>query len=297
MTSNFFVSALLPMAFLLLLLLIIKRSITKSDKDTERFFLVSIVVISGFLIFTYIALLYIKDVFTPPLITVGSVDAWIGFAGSILGAVITVYAISFTIGNERKIRIENEKRDEVKRKEQLAQDLIPIITVGPRLEKDYHNVSTTCGDTDLSIQFKINNISENHARNISIKNHSMVLLTSNHRQVVDLCEAELEKLEAIQLLPSKAERFFKMPIASSKMDNMYPELLSQDYVNFEMILNVSAFDVHLLMEHTFVINVKGMLIDNAVDPIIFIYDENGDSDGELYNKYLCRITSCLTDLE
>ena len=80
----------------------------KMDDEYERIWRVTLVIVIAFTVITYSATAFAKYIVLVEFY-IGSIDAWIGFAGSILGGTITMLALIFTINHEISIRRE-EKR-------------------------------------------------------------------------------------------------------------------------------------------------------------------------------------------
>lgn len=106
--------------FMLAVLILFKRM----DDEFERIWRMTIVAILTFTLTAYTASSFAKNI-VPVEFYIGSIDAWIGFAGSILGGTITMLALVFTIDHENKLRkVENSARER-----ELALQSIPTIVL------------------------------------------------------------------------------------------------------------------------------------------------------------------------
>lgn len=131
-------------------------------------------------------------------VRIGTPDGWLAFIGSILGGIITMAAVVFTINNERKIREE----DEVKHLEYQKNNLMPIIDLDFPINPD----GSIKHSTDVYINiFIIRNESSCHAliQNLDIINytfftedHSEELLNFERNTIKD----SIDQLPDIQIL-------------------------------------------------------------------------------------------------
>lgn len=115
--------------------------ILKSLKDKlefiDRILVITIILILFFTLLTFlISGLAVK--YAPNEIRFGDIDSWIGFAGSILGSSLTMFALIFTMRHERLLREENlekQKENEIKtdnEKLEMQKRLvmpIPLLTI------------------------------------------------------------------------------------------------------------------------------------------------------------------------
>ncbi|MHC1735211.1 MAG: hypothetical protein AB9921_06015 [Erysipelotrichaceae bacterium] len=110
-------------AFIILLLSIIILLKNLSD-EYEKIIKITVLLIISFTVFAYLAALFSKTVI-PKVFAVGSVDAWIGFAGSILGGSITMVALIFTLLGDTRKSIEQKNHQEIL----LAKQSFPTLEI------------------------------------------------------------------------------------------------------------------------------------------------------------------------
>lgn len=91
-------------------------------------------------LFTYIICIFLQ---TPTSDFVGTVDAWIGFAGSLFGGIITLYVLWMTIEDQNKKREEDNERHEQERKEELAIQYRPFIS-NAKVFPEAHQTPLNC---------------------------------------------------------------------------------------------------------------------------------------------------------
>lgn len=123
---------------------------------------------------TYAISYYIKTFVVPKypdIVLIGDESAWIGFAGSIVGGILTMLAVYFTIQNENNLR-----RDERKQREyELSMQSIPLLKLEPSshiTDWKMHLVTSTeyekrlLESHEFQLPITINNTSNYIARNI-----------------------------------------------------------------------------------------------------------------------------------
>lgn len=282
--------------FLALVLLIVYWKAKKASEEAEKILLVSFSISALFLFLTYVFLLIIKTYFTPPLIPVGSIDAWIGFSGSILGGTITVFALVLTINSEKKLR---DKEYEIQKnilKEENSQRLMPVIEISPKRESNSKYSDKIYGDDGLSFEFIITNVSENHARSIEIR-ATEYLVYSNDRAKINITNEFFTKSKSIKILSSNRSSEFHIGLCSYKLDNLHPDLFSRSEIDILFTLEVTLFDIHMLLPHTFITTIYCTLRENEIDPIVFWHNETGEEELELYNKFNLQVHTCITDIK
>lgn len=120
--------AIMVIIFLSYLLYLSSKKNFPSLKDAA--FLLTIVFLAPF--FTYIFCVFLQ---TPNSDIVGTVDAWIGFSGSLLGGIITLYVLWMTIEYQNKKREEDQKLHEQERKEELATQYKPYLDIIKTVEE------------------------------------------------------------------------------------------------------------------------------------------------------------------
>jgi len=282
--------------FLALVLLVVYWQVKKTNEESEKILLVSFSISALFLVLTYVFLLFIKTSFTPPLIPVGSIDAWIGFSGSILGGTITVFALVFTINNEKRLR---EKEYEIQKqvlREENSQRLMPVIEIGPKKDGDSGYNEKVYGDDDLSYRFVISNVSENHARDIEIRAVEYFVY-DNTKTKIDITKDLFTDPKSIKILSSNRNSEFYVGLCSNKLDSLYPEVFNQSEISLFLTLEITLHDIHKLSQHSFISNVFCTLYENIDDSSIYWPGDYGEDDKELYNKYDLKVHTCQTDIK
>lgn len=111
----------LTISFLIILILlqITRIYADKYIKDKIYFFTIFVLIASPLSIYIIVLLI---GYFKPSLIQVGDASDWIGFAGSIIGGSMTMFALIFTIQNE-----------DTKRKSEELLRIMPFIKIEPIL--------------------------------------------------------------------------------------------------------------------------------------------------------------------
>ncbi len=107
----------------------------KIDNDFESTYLKNILRITFIYVVCSTVLVYIivyvighwlpEDLFN--IVQVGNSQSWIGFAGSILGGSMTMFAVVFTIRFEGNKRKEQKKNEDLRDKEKKASIYLPIL--------------------------------------------------------------------------------------------------------------------------------------------------------------------------
>lgn len=110
---------------IILILVLFFGNLSRNDKDNLVFYVAMFVGI-GSPIATYIIVLTIKLV-KSILIPVGNATTWIGFAGSIIGGAMTLFAVIFTIRFEDSKRSDQLRIDEARDLEKKASLYLPIL--------------------------------------------------------------------------------------------------------------------------------------------------------------------------
>lgn len=132
-----------------------------SKKSLESQILnISFIVLSVSSLVIYGIIYYIKIYYIPlypNLLHIGTVDSWIGFAGSILSGLLVMMSLVFTIKHERQVRDEDKKNE-----------LIPFIEIDTECYSEETQEKTLIFNIENPWYLKITNIGNNAARNIKI---------------------------------------------------------------------------------------------------------------------------------
>lgn len=163
---------------LIIIVFLILFSIMKRfDKyiKSKNIFMATILLILAFLFITYLGAMVIKT-FVSNSYKVGSADAWIGFAGSVLGSSLTMLALFFTLKHNEEIHKASQTRQ-----------------IKPYISCDITNYDANkreimienCINNYGFIDFKMRNVSGNIANEIkSTEEYSMI----ENERISDLLE-------------------------------------------------------------------------------------------------------------
>jgi len=226
------------------------------------YYIIYVFTISSF-VFAYMILELGKRLSDIPTVKIGSADGWLAFIGSIIGGVITMLAVVFTINNERDIR----EKDLLRSQEVLAIQSIPLINITIPDELRGQERKTTVlpynnGELKPEIKedltfplkiFLINN-SNYHARDLKFTEFNMYTFTnlynenlgddkdkyiSKSRHLYNFTEYANEKLNRVKLLPGN---FNEKIIIYIPYDYL-------DLENLRIVINLKYKDYLELLEH------------------------------------------------
>jgi len=230
------------------------------------------------------------------LIQVGLSGDWIGFAGSIIGGAMTLFAVIFTVNHERLVRDDDIKRNELQSISEKSQKFMPIIEIcEQRIENSFFTKKIN-GSNGSGYFFSITNVSENHAREVDIK---LIGYTAfdKHNKKVELPSNADSKIKTIKILPSMKSNEFYVMLTSNQLDQSYPAVFNQTEIKLTLTIRIELFDIHKISSHVFITKVNGTFHENLYDPILFYLGDNKEMDIELYNRIDLIVHSCITDIE
>ncbi len=177
----------------------------------------------------------------PIIFHIGSVDAWIGFSGSIISGIITMMALLYTIMHEAKIRDE----DKIQKKIELGLQFMPIIELSFESDGQTGYGLTSQGEHDdevesyvaqASITLNFNNTSPFIARALSFTSFDVEQLHQSGFEDVfvynrsdflskkySLKTEANECIQNIKLIPGngKSRTTITIPIYEGKLDGLY----------------------------------------------------------------------------
>lgn len=170
----------------------------------------------------------------PQVVHIGSIDSWIGFAGSILSGLLVMISLVYTIKHERLIRDEDKKNE-----------LLPFL-----------DVSIECYDTNGNLQHNIfrmdgkwiliiKNISSNAARNIKVVELIAEFYsheTENNSEKVKI-NAKTEKSLSTSLIVQNQTHDIYIHINTS-------DLPSTHYSRLKIASKIEYYDLTLKNKHS-----------------------------------------------
>ena len=278
----------------LILLLIVAFSYSLRHDENNRILYVALFVIISSPIATYVTILIVQLV-KFMLVPVGDAKTWIGFSGSIVGGAMTLFAVIFTINHDQRARDRENKRNEQLMIDEKSQRLMPVIEIYPLRENDELFSKKLYGEDGLNFIFVISNLSENHAREITIQAVEYIAYYGRGKKI-DLTKELFSKPKTIKLLASMRKSEFHIGLSSYKLDKLFPKVFGQTEIRIEVTIKVTLYDIHKIAQHTFVTIVSGTLHENFNDPIFYFMGDNGEKDLELYNKFDLHAYSYITDI-
>lgn len=169
----------------------------------------------------------------PQVVHIGSIDSWIGFAGSILSGLLVMISLVYTIKHERLIRDEDKKNE-----------LLPFIAVDV---KGYINRDTLQNNTlviNREWLFFVNNISNNPARDIKITEISAVFYNIDNEEVFEVIEVHTKfknMLDTSVIVQNKEHNAF-FHINKSNLPTNY-------YNGLKLIFKIEYSDITLKNKH------------------------------------------------
>lgn len=243
--------------FLSIIFFVLLNALRKNLDFTDRVMTFTIVMVMLFLLITFIATA-LAEIYAPKEIRFGDIDAWIGFAGSILGSSITMFALVFTLSYENKMR-----------RNELAIQSIPLLRldinkdhlsrtlVEPNSRIDGHRYFDTFADDYEYFAFDLINESNFIASRISITDIEYIVFN-------DFIESEhyhmdLSKINSTltdKLIPGKFSHRVLIPITG-----LFRET---SFINISF--KISYFDYLGEIKH-------GVTVEGTLEPII-VKDQN-----------------------
>lgn len=136
-----------------------RRNSTKDILDRVSDFAFSVLLSAPLIVYVLLLFIdFIKIKYPEYIFLVGVGSDWIGFAGSIIGGAMTMFALVFTIQHEKDLRIK-EKIDSLK----------PFIDIDIEFEKNDRMILNCDRDKNcMELVLNINNISNNNLRDFEI---------------------------------------------------------------------------------------------------------------------------------
>lgn len=250
-------------------IILIKKDL-KSQLNSTKFLIASLFLIALSPVFTYIILIIAKFFKKFQVIdAIGTADAWISFAGSIVGGSITMFALYVTLKHESKIR-EKNYIDSIK-------PYVSCHIVNYKADKREIDIDECVNDFG-HIQCIMKNIS-NNIGNIKLKDQFSGLKSEdNHFTKADIWEQFGISIYTVQV----DDGFLLAPQESYKWDINFKLESNEDgkykfkdgssfwYTILYEITDVSCIDTYTFrFDFEFCIN-----IDNDDKPIIFLDRQN-----------------------
>lgn len=269
-----------------------------SDKKTdilgfEATYLKSLILLTSIFIFlspiiVYYIIFLISHLFPIELlnrIRIGNAETWIGFAGSIIGGSMTMFAVVFTLFYES-----------ISKKKERALDSLPIIEIKPIFAEDSLNSKIVHGNQELWIELVIINTSSNPARNLEIKLSKYLPTGIKTSDGLDLSDDVMMMNYNINTLASNSQKSVYLKIASSKIDDNYMDIFDESKIYVTFYLETELTDINEYVTRTFKTTINGYLIQND---IIYsdVYNMDGKHIGEEYNKFTFRPLTYYTDMK
>lgn len=230
---------------------------------------------------------------------IGSASDWISYSGSIIGGSMTMFALLFTINNEKTIR-EKEKSERANLDRiDMGMKLMPLVKIVPSFS-DKYECKTKCSydGNIIHANFKLKNTSTNHARDISISIIDYLIdVPHGKKEKIDITNKEIFKDSHINILASGDETVFTVAMASENLEGeLVPGINSEGKIFFSLILNISLFDIHNIYRHSFSTNISGFLEIECERPGNDCMDKYYIDTSSEYAKFGVNITECNTDL-
>lgn len=210
-----------------------KSPLKKINNKNINYIFLLILLLSPF--FTYILLLftkYIGTLYIDPKFKLGSIDAWIGFLGSIVGSVITILVLVNTINRDS----EKEIKDEARRNQ-------PYIHIIPKANDEYKieiKNNQNYHSEIYPISLRLKNLTSNPAKDIELISQTSEIYNSDSNSFVPFSPYDEDDSKYYQLyIVLVDDRKF---IEGNKEDNYH--------------LNFYIYDLDYSPSETFRINIK-----------------------------------------
>lgn len=252
---------------LVILLVTIFFVFRKMDNELERIWRITLVLIVMYTLLAFIASIVARFL-VPKVFYIGSIDAWIGFSGSILGGSLTMLALMFTIDHEKSIR--NDEKSQ--RNYELAIQSIPLLHVVvnqtdcDKFSNNFvHRPDTSISEiTDVILfPFTIINKSTFFATEVVFKSFNaytadpflMGFEDQEKVLIADLCSEANEKISSINTLPGGYSENFTLGV---KYNNIHSK-----FIVFNLAFEY--FDYAGTISHSVESNIELNLVVKKID--------------------------------
>lgn len=221
----------------------------KKDELNTIWFSTNIKVIE-FILATYL-IINIARYLIPSIFHIGSVDAWIGFSGSIISGIITMMALLYTINHEATIREEDKKT----RLNEIALQSIPILKICPSVksainsfdfEFDLDNYQDAIKNNEAVIALEISNESPYISRNLKFVEAKIFKCSTLFFDFFDILDKRLIKafapsankqLKNVRTIPGQYSTvlLFNFPYTPTKNEGVLLNL-SLEYFDYTLTI-------------------------------------------------------------
>lgn len=246
------ISYLLIPTFAFLLVRIWSNKQFISKYSINIYYIIYVFVVISFIL-AYAVLDLGKRLSEIPTVRIGTADGWLAFIGSIMGGVITMIAVVFTINNEREIRDSNNK----KAKEDTIINLMPILnfdfkTNGKNIietdEKNFHLISVLSNESNSHAIIK-------RIEFLRYKYESLNSTESIRDSESENTENEYEDKPSIlyfndSIIPGKVDKEFLFSCFLSEEFYSFFKSNKDDILLFYFYLRICYTDILGLQEYT-----------------------------------------------
>lgn len=207
------------------------------------------------------------------LVVQGSKSDWISFSGSIIGGAMTLFAVVFTLQNER----DNRRREK-------ALSILPLLKCHFEQSTNYESASLMNLD-----KFSISNFSDNHAKNIKIIETTVSWLkprepfSEEYVMIQNEDQSITQKELYISVLPRNENQTFKLRIKEptdivdiKRLRNHGYECVINVEFEYEDILGYNKYKhvYKLILEQKS--RIHDVSIDNHQIPKYYFYNETNE---------------------
>jgi len=154
------------------------RSLAENDRDSRIYYFTMFVLLASPI--SIYAITLVISYYKSDLIQVSNASGWIGFAGSIIGGTMTMFALIFTIQSEERKRNEDKVQIRIEKRENQADSLLPVVFTTLECTDEELKIIKVTESTDTfdTIEFSAKCLNKNIAKDYS-------LISIKHAKVVN----------------------------------------------------------------------------------------------------------------
>lgn len=181
-------------------------------------------------------------------IQIGTADGWLAFIGSLLGGVITMLAVIFTINHEKSIR----KEEEIKRLEEKVSELMPILNFS---FKTIENDQIVLEQGSSLLISKLINVSSQHAiiNKMKIVSYTYLFEGKTIKKVVDPDKEDsfiIQYFEDQILAGNSTNEFFtNIPLIDEMIEIFHKD--ASAIIDVTFIVEIEYTDIQKLQKYQY----------------------------------------------